>query len=223
MCVKRWQMEKIFCAKATGVGNTTQSLVCETGGLASLGAGLVRERATLSWEGGSGGSKEEAWSTTGIEVSLKASLWKDCERRTPKKCKKYKVNGLNHMWRSVYVAWAEENQSGESILRINRGYVSHKGWTVEIARLKVSQTQSYHTRKQEGWFRLKYFQDSCGAWEAKWTITWNTIYSHDTAWYVLSNICLGSSVRRGRGSTLQGRLGVKSSQFILEGKINHRF
>lgn len=40
---------------------------------------------------------------------MKASLCKDCERRTSKKCTKHKVNGLTHMCRAVHAALAEQN------------------------------------------------------------------------------------------------------------------
>lgn len=47
--------------------------------------------------------QEGAKRRLGVQRGLKAGLCEDCERKTSKKCKKYKVNGLTHMSRAGHV------------------------------------------------------------------------------------------------------------------------
>lgn len=118
-------MERRFCTKATRVCNTTlrtdrvwacmhecvctwtciRVSVCENGGLASLGACLVRTGQRYRENEDQEGAKRKL----GVQRGLKASLCKDWKRRTSKKCKKYKVNGLTHMCMAIHVALAEQN------------------------------------------------------------------------------------------------------------------
>lgn len=79
--------------------------VCENGGLASLGACLGTTGQRYREKEDQEGAKRKLE----VQRGLKASLCKDCKRRTSKKCKKYKVNGLTHMCRAIHVALAEQN------------------------------------------------------------------------------------------------------------------
>lgn len=79
--------------------------VCENGGLASLGACLGRIGQRYREKEDQEGAKRKLE----VQQGLKGSLCKDCMKRTSKKCKKYKVNGLTHMCRAVHVASVERN------------------------------------------------------------------------------------------------------------------